>query len=123
MARQATQHGTKTFIATSAITAHRRVELTSSSGTAVEHAAAGDNSIGVALHDAAAGDQVAVRLFNAPGTVIIEAHEAFAVGATCYGAAAGRFGDTDPTSTTERYVALEAATAQGDLIEAIRTVK
>jgi hypothetical protein len=58
---------------------------------------------------------VTVALLNRPGTFKMCAHAAITVGATLYGVAAGRVDDTGTGSTLG--LALEAATAQDDIIE------
>jgi hypothetical protein len=112
---QQNENGFKAFTATSAVTAYRRVKLTSGSGTAVEHAGAGEEAVGIAQINAGAGEMVTVALLNRPGTFKMCAHAAITVGATLYGVAAGRVDDSGTGSTLG--LALEAATAQDDIIE------
>jgi len=118
-------HGPKTFSVASAIPLYTRVKLSSSSGTQVE--AAGDNEVGIGVvcgieqgkGTSASGDVVTVHLHNLGGTVKVIASEAFAAGATLFGAADGEVTDTDGGSDTQIYTALEAATADGDIVEAL----
>jgi len=105
----------KTFTATSAVEAYRRVKLTTSSGTAVEYAGAGEEFIGITAAAAAAGDMVAVILRSAAQTYKAVAAGAVAVGAAIYGAPNGKVDDA--VSGTAQGTALEAATADGDVIE------
>lgn len=107
--------GAKTFLATSAVTAFRRVKLTASSGTTVEHAGAGEACIGVAQNDAGIGEPVTVRTLRPFATHKVCAAGPVTVGAAIYGAAAGKVDDA--VSGTAQGTALEVATADGDIIE------
>lgn len=112
--------GIRTFTANGAITAKQRVKLTAASTTSpvqVEVAGAGEQHIGIAEYGAASGAVVAVRLRTSPGTHEAIAREALAVGATLYGAATG--GVKDTSDGTAIGIALEEATANGDIIEII----
>lgn len=112
--------GIRTFTANGALTAKMRVKLTSASATTppqVEAAGAGEQHIGITEYAAADGTTVAVKLRTYPGTHEGVATEALAVGATLYGAAAGGIKDT--SDGTAIGIALEAATASGDIIEFI----
>lgn len=112
---QQNEGGIKSFTATSAVSRWKRVKLTSGSGSAVEHAGAGEAFIGIAQEDAALGEQVPVALCGRGRTFKAVAAEAFAVGATLYGGAAGTVQDT--ASGTAIGTALEVATAAGDVVE------
>ena len=105
----------KTFIATAAVTAFRRVKLTASSGTAVEHAGAGEACIGVSQNTAAIGEQVTVRMIRPHATHKVVAGGPIVLGAAIYGAADGAVDDA--VSGTAQGTALEVATASGDIIE------
>ncbi len=107
--------GVKTFTATEALEAYRRVKLTTSSGIAVEYADAGEEFIGITAHKAAITEQVSVTLRSASRSYKAVAAEDLAVGAVLYGANDGKVQDT--VSGTAQGVALEAATADGDVIE------
>ena len=112
--------GPKTYLATSAIYKNRRVKLTSGTTTtppSVEHAGAGEACVGVALNNAAAGERVTVRALNDNGTLLVVAADSFTIGASLYGAANGKV--TDSASGTAQFIALQAATADGDIVEAI----
>jgi hypothetical protein len=107
--------GVKTFTATEALEAYRRVKLTTSSGTAVEYADAGEEFIGITAHKVAIGEMVSVTLRSAARSYKAVAAEDLAVGAVLYGANDGKVQDT--ASGTAQGTALEAATADGDIIE------
>ncbi len=108
----------KTFTATEALAAFRRVKLTSGSGTAVEYADQSDSSsyLGITLNDAAIGEQVAVELKGVQQTFQVVAADSFSVGAVLYAANDGKVSDS--SSGNAIGTALEAATADGDIIEA-----
>lgn len=114
---QQNEGGFKSFTATAAVSRYRRVKLTTSSGTAVEHAGAGEAFIGVAQNDAAIGAHVTVALCGRGRTFKAVAAEAFDAGATLYGGALGKVQDT--ASGTAIGTALEAATADGDVVEIV----
>lgn len=107
--------GIKSFTATTALLAFRRVKLTAGSGSAVEYAGAGEAYIGITVADAAIGTAVGVALKTSARTFKAVAAEALAVGASLYGAANGKVQDTVAGSI--QATALEAATADGDVIE------
>jgi len=112
--------GIKTFTANGALGAKVRVKITAASATTppqVELAGAGEQHIGITEYAAATGAAVAVKLRTYPGSHEGIASEAIAVGATLYGAAAGKISDT--SSGTAIGIALEEATANGDIIEFI----
>jgi hypothetical protein len=110
--------GRRTFYAGEALATNRRVKLESGTTTTppeVVYADAGEQHIGVTEFAAADGDPVTVRLITAPGTVEISAADSFAIGATLYGADDGQISDTSSGSALG--IAVEAATAQNDLVE------
>ena len=109
--------GEKTFTATEALEAFRRVKLSTSSGTAVEYADAGEVPIGVTQEKVAITEPVTVRLIGRMGSYKVVAATSFAIGATLYGAADGKVDDA--VSGTAQGVALEAAGADLDVIEAL----
>lgn len=96
-----------------AIALGKRVKFASTGLISV--AAAAEGAIGVTVEAIAADGYGTVKLFNAPGTFIIWANAAIAAGAQLYPTAAG--GIDDAGTTALPLIALEAATAQGDLIE------
>ncbi len=104
---------TRTFTADGAIAQNLRVKL--SSGQA---SLAGDeDDIGVLENESyAASDEVAVRLNNAPGTRIMVAAGAIAVGAEVFAAAGGK---VDDTGTRSRGTALTATSADGEELEVL----
>jgi len=105
----------KTFTATEALEAYRRVKLTSASGTHVEYADAGAEFIGITRLKVAIGESVPVRLRSAGYTSKAVAAEAFDAGAALYGGLDGTVQDTASGAT--QGVALEAAVAAGDIVE------
>lgn len=110
----ANSSGYRTCQATgTAIALGKRVKFASTGLISV--AAAAEGAIGVTVEAIAADGYGTVKLFNAPGTFIIYANAAIAAGAQLYPTASG--GVDDAGTTALPLVALEAATAQGDLIE------
>lgn len=111
--------GYKTFQATAtALAAYVRVIVDANGLISV--AAATDNAIGVTTEAIAASGYGRVKLFSAPGTFNFTASTAITRGAALYPTAAGRVDDTGTTGIG--FVALEAATAAGDVIEATRFI-
>ena len=111
--------GIKAFTAgTGGVPANCLVQL--SSGTVVVNTATSTHiPIGVTLYAASAGDPVAVKLLNHPGTVEIVAAGAISAGAIAYAAADGEVSAVPVAAGTYRKIgiALEAATADQDVIE------
>ena len=109
----------KTFLATEALAAFRRVKLSSGSGTAVEYADQSDSSsyLGITTHSAAIGEQVAVELKGVTKTLKATAADSFAAGAILYAANDGKVSDS--SSGNAIGTALEAAAADGDVVEVI----
>ena len=106
--------GYKTFQATAvAIAAYTRVTVDSAGLISVAGAAVG--AIGVTTEAVAASAYGNVKLFNAPGTYLMTAGAAIARGARLFPLAAGKVDDAGTTALN--LVALEAATADGDVIE------
>lgn len=107
---------TKSFTASTAIAKYLRVAL--SAGQLIA-AGAAVPEIGT-LEDAsfAAGDVRAVRLRSAAGTVKMVASGAITAGAYCFGAASGKISAS--AGGTPIGIALEAASADGDVIEVLR---
>lgn len=103
---------TRTFDAGAALSQYRRVIL--SSGV-LQYAGATDRSLGTLEVDAfASGDPVAVRLRTAQGTKKMVAAGTITAGAYVYGAASGKI---DDVGYLMEGIALEAASADGDIIE------
>ena len=107
-------NGKATFKAGAAIAAGEFVKF--SSGKVVKAAAATDVCIGVALDAAAAdGDNIPVQLLTSGDTVLVKAG-----GEVSQGGTVTCLGTTVATAGTLQYgIALEAATASGQLIECI----
>lgn len=108
---------TKAFVAGGAIGANILVKL---SAGVLAVAGASEVPIGVTEQAAfAAGDVISVRLLNSCGTIEMTAGAAITAGATVFGIANGKIDDADPSSGVKVGVALEAATANGDIIEVL----
>ena len=110
--------GYRTFTAGEALAAPRRVKIKSGTTTTppeVMYADAGEQHIGVTQQAVASGAAVAVRLRTVPGTCEMTAADAFAVGATLYGAADGKVSDTSSGSAIGQAIA--AASADGSIVE------
>jgi hypothetical protein len=111
--------GYKTFQATAAaIAPYVRVKVDSNGLISV--AGAAEIAIGVTLENIAASGYGSVKLFSATGTWLMTAGAAIARGAELYPLAAGKVDDTGTTKIG--MVALEAATADGDVIECTRYI-
>lgn len=113
-------NGIVTFTANGTLTEKMRVKITAASATTpaqVEAAGAGEQHIGITETAAADTTLVAVRMRAAGGTQEAMAAGAFAVGATLYGAAAGKVDDA--SSGTAIGIAKQAATADGDIVEIV----
>jgi predicted RecA/RadA family phage recombinase len=97
---------------------HARVVL--ASGGTVSTAGLAEKEIGTAMTAAfASGDLVTVRLRTAAGTHKMIAKEAIAAGATVYTEAGGKVQDTAESTAFQVGTALEAATAENDIIEVL----
>ena len=114
---QFTDGNVKAFAAGEALAAYHLVKL--SSEDVVAYAAAGDNWLGVTEEAAAINTNVAIRLRTASGTVKMTAAGAFSAGAIVYTADDGKIDDTAVGQPVG--VALEAATADGDVVEVVPT--
>lgn len=107
--------GYRTFQATAAaIGLGKRVKVDSDGLISV--ASGTEGAVGVTVEAIAASGYGTVKLFNAGGTFIVCANGSVTRGSILYPAAGGNVDDTGNTALP--LVALEAATAQGDLIEA-----
>lgn len=118
MALQGTQNnsGFRTFQATAAaIGIGKRVFLDTSNPPLMAVAGAAVGAVGVTTENVAASGYGTVKLFNAPGTFLMCANAAIAAGAQLYPTASGNVDDTG--TTVLPLMAMEAATAQNDLIE------
>ncbi|MEK6799843.1 MAG: hypothetical protein AABZ12_12830 [Planctomycetota bacterium] len=117
---QYTEGNTKTFTAGAAIGQHLRVKL-SSGKLAVAVAGVTDEplEIGTMVNASFADlDLSAVRLRNAAGTCKMIAAGAVGAGVAVYGAAAGKISTT--ASGAALGISMEAAAADGDIIEVQR---
>ena len=106
---------TKAFTAAGTIKQYARVTL--GSGGTITEAGLAVKEIGTAMQPAATGDTISVRLRTATGTHKMIAKEALAIGATLYTEADGKAQDTAETTAFQIGTALEAATAENDIIE------
>ncbi len=105
---------------TGGVNGQRLVKL--ASGTVIYcTASATDDPIGATLYDAIAGDPVGVKTLNNPGSLELEAAEVIALGADIFAGASGKATALPTAAGTYRRVgkALSAATADGDVIEAL----
>jgi len=109
---------TKTFTAGAAIAKHLRVVFSSGKLAVAPIGASGDDIGTMGQASLADGDVVPVVLRNAQGTVLAVAASAFAQGAALYGAAGGKVDDA--ASGAILGYAMEAAGADGDVIEVLR---
>lgn len=104
----------KTLTSGEALATRRRVKL---SGSTVIYADAGEDAIGVTEFAVANTTAVSIRLINASGTFEITASGAISAAAAIYGAADGKISAT-PSGPILGH-AIEASTADGDLIEVV----
>ena len=108
---------TKAFTAAGTIKQYARVTL--GSGGTITEAGLAVKEIGTAMEPAVSGDVISVRLRSATGTHKMIAIEALAIGATLYTETDGKVQDTAATTAFQIGTALEAATADGDIIEVL----
>jgi predicted RecA/RadA family phage recombinase len=104
-------------VGASALTAGTRVSL--SSGLAVAAGAPNASALGVAIGDAPANGIVTVKLNTAGGTHEMKAGGVISAGAVVYPAASGKILAAQTSSNNAIGIALEAATADGDVIEVV----
>jgi len=108
--------GYKGFVASAAISQYARVKV-DAAGT-VSTAGLTDKDIGTALNAAfAAGDLVQVKMRTAPGTHKMIAAGAVTLGAEVITQASGKIDDAATSTGYRLGIALEAATANNDIIE------
>jgi hypothetical protein len=108
---------TRTFTAAGTIPIYSRVVL--GSGGTITVAGLAEKEVGTACEAAVSGDVIAVKLRTASGTHKMIAIEALAIGATVYTETAGKVQDTAQATAFQIGTALEAATADGDVIEVL----
>lgn len=107
----------KTFTSGEALAIYRRVKL--SAGTVV-YADAGDPYIGITQEAVAITQPVNIRLRTAAGTCKVTAAGTFSAAAQLYGADDGKVDDVAAGQVFG--IALEAATAANDILEAVPAV-
>lgn len=111
-------NGVRPFVADAAIAQYARVVF-ESDGRVVT---AGLTEVGCGVAQIAAfaaGDVIPVKLWNSVGTFKMRASEALAIGATLYTESDGEVQDTAQATSVPFAQALEAATADGDIIECV----
>lgn len=106
--------GYRTFQATAAAIG-QAVRVKVDSNGQISAAAASDAFIGVTTEAVAASGYGTVQLFGSAGTLLMVASVAITRGAQVYPAASGKIAATGTTALN--VVALEAAAADGDIIE------
>lgn len=120
MGQSVWNEGPKAFTAYEELEAFRRVKIRSGTTAIppeVEYADAGESSIGTTIAQAKAGERVTVMALNDNGTRLVVAADSFAVGAVLYGANDGKVSDS--ASGSAQFQAIQAAGANGDVVEAI----
>ena len=108
---------TKAFTAAGTIKQYARVTL--GSGGTITEAGLAVKDIGTAMEPAVSGDVISVKLRSGSGTHKMIAIEALAIGATLYTETDGKVQDTAASTSFQLGTALEAATADGDIIEVL----
>jgi len=106
----------KTFLAGADLEAYRRVKLNAGSGEAVVYAGDEEAFIGITQTKVLSGERVPVALKTTGRTFKAVAASAISAGASFYGAANGKI---EGAGTVAQGRALEAATADGDVIEVL----
>lgn len=104
----------KTLTSGEALASYRLVKL---SGSTVIYADAGEQAVGITNADYASGEHTAFDVINKSGTVKLTASGAIAAGAPIYQGDDGKVTAT-PNGAAIGF-ALEAATADGDVIECV----
>lgn len=111
---------TRQFIAGAALGECIRVKLSSGKLAACANTEGPTASLGQMERPSFAdGDRVAVRLRNAQGTARFVADGAISSGALVYPGASGKISATQTSTTPAVGTALEAAAADGDIIEVL----
>lgn len=109
---------TRTFQAAGALAAYLRVKLNGSNKLAASGVGATEYDVGVTVEPSlAADDYIGVRMPNTSGTVKMTAAGAFDQEALLYAAASGMVDDA--VNGKPIGIALEAATASGDVVEVL----
>jgi hypothetical protein len=113
--------GCFTATADAAVGLYERVKMDADGK--VTQAGLADRCIGVAMTEAfASGDVINVALYSKAGTLKMIAVEALSAGAVVYTEASGKVQDTAASTAFPIGIALEAATADGDVIEVMPAV-
>ncbi len=106
----------RTFTASAAIPLYSLVTFANTGKVASTGLA--ERPIGVAMRAAFAdGDEIPVKLINGSGSFKGIAKEVSAIAAVLYTEAGGKLQDTAESTSLPVGIALEAATAEGDIIE------
>lgn len=115
---QQNDSGIKGFECSAAIAQYARVVM-AADGT-VSTAGATEKGIGIArVATFASGEVVGVELYTKSGTLKMIAGAAVAAGATVNTIASGKVDDNGAAGSFDLGIALEAATADGDIIEVL----
>lgn len=111
--------GARTYLAGGTVYAHRLVKTPT--GAVHNTATATDDPIGIAQNDAVSGGQVAVKHLGDGGTLEMVAAGAITAGVVVYAAADGKVQALPGVNGTYRKIgiAIEAADADGDIIEVL----
>jgi hypothetical protein len=109
--------GSKAFVAGEDLEAYRRVKLSTSSGSQVEYADAGEAFIGITAAKVAQGDFASVNLKTTGRTFKMVASGVIAVGANFYGAVDGKISATVSGSIIGKV--LEASASDLEVVEAL----
>ena len=115
---------TRTFLSGADLSSsqYRLVKLDSTQNKVVVATGGTDNIIGVVLDGGkASGDRVRVGLLSAQGTLLVVASAAITLGASVTATTGGKAVATTTTGNIVAGIALEAAAADGDLIEILPT--
>lgn len=111
------REGLKAFTAGEALAVYRRVKI--SSGTTIVYADADDEGIGLTQAAADNGDMATVLLDNAAGSRKVTCSAAVDAGDILYGTDDGKVEDTTTADGPGLYLALEAGSGDGAVIEAV----
>jgi len=116
----ANESGFKTFTAT-AVAIAKNVRVTIDSAGLISASGAANDWIGTTTQDIAASGTGTVRLKNSSGSHFFTASAAITRGNLLYPTASGKVDDAGTTGGTIGFVANEAASADGDIIEGVPT--
>ena len=113
------ESGFQAFTAGADLAAHRRVKRGNAGEVVYAMASDGNNWIGVTIHDKVIGRQVTVRLRNSPGTFFFTANSVIADTLQLKVADDGKVDNASTGVAAIPFQANEAASADGDVIEAL----